>query len=120
MDPHVVVFCASAMGCCFVGFSSQGAGLDFYSCASGVQPLVLDTPGDRDHRMGWIRSFSQQQENAEKAQLAFAGSGIFVGGNGDDTPGGHRLFQIHSGITFQSIALDAERASVPSLGDGAD
>jgi hypothetical protein len=36
VDPHVVVFCPSAVGCCFVGFSSQGAGADFYSRASGI------------------------------------------------------------------------------------
>jgi len=48
-------------------------------------------------------------------------SGIDLGGtHGNDTPGGHRLFQIHSGITFESIALDAERPPVPGLGDGTD
>jgi hypothetical protein len=36
MDPHVVVFCPSAVGGCAVGFSSQGAGSDLYSWASGV------------------------------------------------------------------------------------
>jgi hypothetical protein len=60
MDPHVVVLCPSALGCGVVGFASKGAGLDFYSCASGVRPVVLDTPGDRDPGMEWIRGFSQQ------------------------------------------------------------
>jgi hypothetical protein len=60
MDPHVVVFCPSALGCGVVGFAAKGAGPDFYSCASGVRPVVLDTPGDRCHGMGWIWGFSQQ------------------------------------------------------------
>jgi len=60
VDPHVVVFCPSALGCGLVGFASTGAGPDFYSCASGVRPVVLDTPGDRDPGMEWIRRFSQQ------------------------------------------------------------
>jgi hypothetical protein len=44
VDSHVVVFCPSAMGCCFVGFSAQGAGVDLYSCASRIRRVVLDTP----------------------------------------------------------------------------
>jgi hypothetical protein len=60
MDPHVVVLCPSALGCSVVGLSSQGAGPDLYSCASGVQLVVLDTPGDRDSGMEWIWGFSQQ------------------------------------------------------------
>jgi len=60
MDPHVVVFCPSALGCCVVGFASKGARPDLYSCASGVRLVVLDTPGDRDPGMGWIWGFSQQ------------------------------------------------------------
>jgi hypothetical protein len=60
MDPHVVVLCPSALGCCVVGLSSQGAGPDLHSCASGVQLVVLDTPVDRDPGMGRIWGFSQQ------------------------------------------------------------
>ena len=60
MDPHVVVFCPSAVGCGVVGFSSKGAGPDIYSCASRVRLVVLDTPGDRDRGMERIWGFSQQ------------------------------------------------------------
>jgi hypothetical protein len=52
MDPHVVVFCASALGCCFVGFPSQGAGVDLYSRASWIRRVVLDTPGNGDRGVG--------------------------------------------------------------------
>jgi hypothetical protein len=38
----------------------------------------------------------------------------------NNTPCRHRLFQIHSRITFESIALDAERPSVPGLCDRTD
>jgi hypothetical protein len=48
MDPHVVVFRPSTMGCYFVGFSSQSAGVGLYSCASGIRRVVLDTPGNCD------------------------------------------------------------------------
>ena len=60
VDPHVVVFCPSALGCGVVGFASKGAGPDFYSCASGVRPVVLDTPGNGDPGMERIGGFSQQ------------------------------------------------------------
>jgi len=60
MDPHVVVFCPSALGCGVVGLSSSGAGPDLYSCASGVRLVVLDTLGDGHPGVGWIRGFSQQ------------------------------------------------------------
>jgi hypothetical protein len=60
MDPHVVVLCPSALGCCVVGLSSKGAGPDIDSCASGVRLVVLDTPGDCDPGMEWIWGFSQQ------------------------------------------------------------
>ena len=39
---------------------------------------------------------------------------------GNDTPCRHRLFQIHSRIPFQSIALDTERPSVPGFCNRAD
>jgi hypothetical protein len=58
MDPHVVVFCPSAVGGCVVGFTSQGAGSDLYSWASGVRRVVLDTPGDGCRGMGWVWGFS--------------------------------------------------------------
>jgi hypothetical protein len=58
MDPHVVVFCPSAVGGCVVGFSSQSAGSDLYSCAPGVQRVVLDTPGDGYRGVGWVWGFS--------------------------------------------------------------
>ncbi len=70
VDPHVVVLCSPALGCRVVGFSSPGAGPDLYSCASGVRPVVLDTPGDCDPGMEWVGSFSQQKKIAEKAHLA--------------------------------------------------
>jgi hypothetical protein len=70
MDPYVVVFRPSALGCRVVGFSSQGAGLDLYSCASWFRLMVLDTPADCNTGMEWIWRFSQQQKNAEKAYLA--------------------------------------------------
>jgi hypothetical protein len=54
VDPYVVVFCPSALGCRVVGFSSQGAGPDFYSCASWVRLVVLDTPADCNSGMEWI------------------------------------------------------------------
>ena len=60
MDPHVVVLCSSALGCCLVALSSKGARPDLYSCASGVRLVVLDTPGDRDPGMEWIWGLSQQ------------------------------------------------------------
>jgi hypothetical protein len=52
LDPHVVVFCPSTICCHFVGFSSQGAGVDLYSCASWVRRVVLDTPGNGHRGMG--------------------------------------------------------------------
>jgi hypothetical protein len=70
MDPHVVVFCPSTLGCGVVGFASKGAGPDLYSCASGVRPVVLDTPGDRDPGMEWIWGFSQQKKDTENAYIA--------------------------------------------------
>jgi hypothetical protein len=70
MDPYVVVFRPSALGCRVVGFSSQGTGPDLYSRASWVRPVVLDTPADCNTRVEWIWRFSQQQKNAEKAYLA--------------------------------------------------
>jgi hypothetical protein len=69
MDPYVVVFRPSALGCRVVGFSSQGAGPGLYSCASWVRLVVLDTPADCNSGMEWIWCFSQQQKNAEKAYL---------------------------------------------------
>ena len=52
--------------------------------------------------------------------FALVWSRIDLGGtHGDDTPCRHRLFQIHSGITFESIALDAEGPSVPGFCDRA-
>jgi hypothetical protein len=48
LDPHVVVFCPSALGCCFVGFPSQGAGVDLYSRPSWIRRVVLDPPGSGD------------------------------------------------------------------------
>ena len=60
MDPHVVVFCPSALGGCIVGFSSQGAGPDLYSCPSGVRHVVLDPPVRRDPGMEWIWGLTQQ------------------------------------------------------------
>src|ERR1700734_507886 len=70
MDPHVVVFCPSALGRRVVGLSSQGTGPDLYSCPSWVRLVVLDTPADCNTGMEWIWCFSQQQKNAEKAYLA--------------------------------------------------
>jgi hypothetical protein len=58
VDPYVVVFCSSALGCRFVGFSSQGVGPDLYSCASWVRLVVLDTPADCHTGMEWIWRFS--------------------------------------------------------------
>ena len=58
VDPHVVVFCPSALGCRVVGFSSQGVGPDLYSCASWVRLVVLDTPADCNTGMEWIWCFS--------------------------------------------------------------
>jgi hypothetical protein len=52
MDPHVVVFRPAALGCRFVGPPSQGAGVDLYSRASGIQRVVLDTPGNGDPCVG--------------------------------------------------------------------
>lgn len=57
VDPHVVVFCPSALGGCVMGSSSQGAGSDLYPCAPRVQPVVLDTPGDGCRGVGWIWGF---------------------------------------------------------------
>jgi hypothetical protein len=70
MDPHVVVLYPSALGCSRVALSTEGAGPDLYSCASGVRFVVLDTPGGRDHGMEWIRGSSQQEKDAKKANLA--------------------------------------------------
>ena len=70
MDPYVVVLYPSALGCCRVAFSSKGAGPDLYSWASGVRFVVLDTPGGRDPGMEWLRGSSQQEKDAEKANLA--------------------------------------------------
>jgi ketosteroid isomerase-like protein len=70
MDPHVVVLCPSALGCCRLAFASKGAGADLHSRASGIRLVVLDTLGDRDRGMEWIWSFSQQQKDAAKAYLA--------------------------------------------------
>lgn len=48
-------------------------------------------------------------------------SGIALGGaHGNFTPCRHRLFQIRSRITFQAIALDAERPPVPGFCHRAD
>jgi hypothetical protein len=58
VDPHVVVFCPSALGGCVVGFSSQGAGSDLYPCAPRVRLVVLDTPGDGCRGVGWLWCFS--------------------------------------------------------------
>jgi hypothetical protein len=58
VDPYVVVFCPSALGCRVVGFSSQGAGPDLYSCASWIRLVVLDTPADCNRGMEWIWCFS--------------------------------------------------------------
>jgi hypothetical protein len=58
VDPYVVVFCPSALGCCVVGFSSQGTGPDLYSCASWIRLVVLDTPADCNSGMEWIWCFS--------------------------------------------------------------
>jgi hypothetical protein len=58
VDPHVVVFCPSALGCRVVGFSSQGVGPDLYSCASWVRLVVLDTPADCNTGMERIWCFS--------------------------------------------------------------
>ena len=69
MDPHVVVLRPSTMGRRFVGFSSSGAGLDFYSCPSGVRRVVLDTRSNRHRSLGAIRALSQQQKIAQKADL---------------------------------------------------
>jgi hypothetical protein len=60
MDPHVVVLCPSALGRCFVGSSSQGAGVDLHSCASGLRFVVLDTRGNGDRGVGAVRVLSQQ------------------------------------------------------------
>jgi hypothetical protein len=60
LDPHVVVFRASALGCCFVGFASQGVGVDLYPRASGIRRVVLDSPGNRYRGVGSIRSLAQQ------------------------------------------------------------
>jgi hypothetical protein len=54
MDPYVVVFCPSALGCRVVGLSSQGAGPGLYSCASWVRLVVLDTLADCNSGMEWI------------------------------------------------------------------
>ena len=69
MDPHVVVLRPSTMGRRFVGFSSSGAGLDFYSCPSGIRRVVLDTRSNRHRSLGAIRALSQQQKIAQKADL---------------------------------------------------
>jgi hypothetical protein len=52
LDPHVVVFCPATICRYFVGFTSQGAGADLYSRASGVRRVVLDTPGNSDLSVG--------------------------------------------------------------------
>src|SRR5579859_2905050 len=70
MDPHVVVFRSSAMGCGVVGLSSQGAGPDLYSRAPGFRPVVLDTPGDGPHGMARVRGVSQPKKSAAKTYLA--------------------------------------------------
>jgi hypothetical protein len=96
MDPYVVVFCPSALGCCVVGLSSQGAGPDLYSRASGVRLLVLDTPGDGDPGMEWIWGFSPQQKSAEKACLAhFCFPGLSRGSVKVETPGEIREIRGH-------------------------
>ena len=69
MDSHVVVLRPSTMGRRFVGFSSSGAGLDFYSCPSGIRRVVLDTRSNRHRSLGAIRALSQQQKIAQKADL---------------------------------------------------
>jgi hypothetical protein len=69
MDPHVVVLCPSALGCCVVGFASKGAGPDLYPCASGFRLVVLDTPGGCNHGMDWIWDPSQQEKDAQKEYL---------------------------------------------------
>jgi len=58
VDPHVVVFCPSALGGCVVASSSPGAGSDLYPCASRVHLVVLDTPGHGSRGVGWIWGFS--------------------------------------------------------------
>ena len=55
-----VVFCPSALGCGFVGSSSQGAGVDLHSCASGLRFVVLDTRGNGYRGVGAVRVLSQQ------------------------------------------------------------
>jgi hypothetical protein len=58
VDPHVVVFCPSALGGCVVGSSSQGVGADLYPRAPRVRLVVLDTPGDGHRGVEWIWRFS--------------------------------------------------------------
>jgi hypothetical protein len=58
LDSHVVVFCPSAMGCGLMGSPAEGSGPDLYSCASGLRPVVLDTPGDRAPGLEWFWGFS--------------------------------------------------------------
>jgi hypothetical protein len=60
MDPYVVVLCPSGRGDCVVGVSSQGAGPDIHSCASGFPHVVLDTPGGGDPGLGRFREVAQQ------------------------------------------------------------
>ena len=70
MDPHVVVLCPSALGCCVVGFTSEGAGSDLYPCPSGLRLVVLDTPGGGNPGMERIGDPSKQEKDAQKAYLA--------------------------------------------------
>jgi hypothetical protein len=60
VDPHVVVLCPTALGRGVMGDSSQGAGPDLHSCASGVRHVVLDPPGGCDPGMERIRGFTQK------------------------------------------------------------
>jgi hypothetical protein len=94
----VVVLRPTTMGCRFVGFSSPRAGVDFYSCPSGVRRVVLDTRGNRDRGLGSIWALPQQQKTAEKADLA-----------ANSTPSSH-LDGRRGGAPWENEATSGSRA----------
>jgi hypothetical protein len=88
LDPHVVVFCASALGRCFVGLPSQGAGVDLYPRASRIRRVVLDPPGNSNRGVEQVWRLPQQQENAEKPNLRLFAAGFAFSCHQDSRRGG--------------------------------
>ena len=65
------------------------------------------------------RNRPDSREKERSQPMVYAGTSL-GGTHGNGTPCRHRLFQIHPRITFESIALDAERPSIPGLCDRPD